>query len=392
MFHSENFNTIPINTSAIPQNDLNIDERTRTNLFAWNGQFSPQFVEAELSKYAENGFLIVDPFLGSGTVLYECARKGLKGFGTELNASAYFMAKTYELCKLELFERWALFNDVEDIIYKAIKQEDFINYIVSALMSEISSDVKNILSALVILLDIYNNTVTKDLLLSKWDSYKSTIISLPFSTNPVTAKNGDARSMAIEDSSADLLLTSPPYINVFNYHQKYRASVEALGFNVLSIAKSEFGSNRKHRGNRLYTVIQYCIDIALSLKEANRVCKTNARMIYVVGRESTVLGYSFCNSELVYNLGTRIFGFDLDIRQERVFKNRYGQMIYEDILHFINNDTSNIAIDEIIDSARKIAVEMLESKLVVDNKNHNLLEDAISKAQSIKPSEVHYNA
>lgn len=35
---------------------------------------------------------------------------------------------------------------------------------------------------------------------------------------------------------ATLLITSPPYINVFNYHQKYRRSVEALGYDVLAIA------------------------------------------------------------------------------------------------------------------------------------------------------------
>ena len=152
--------------------------------------------------------------------------------------------------------------------------------------------------------------------------------------------------------------------------------------------RSEIGANRKHRGNRLYTVIQYCIDIALSLKEANRVCKNNARMIYVVGRESTVLGYTFCNSELVYNLGTQIFGFDFDIRQERVFKNRYGQMIYEDILHFVNNENHDISDEEIISQARGIAIEMLKSKRGMDNKNSDLLEDAILKSDKINKSEV----
>lgn len=61
-------------------------------------------------------------------------------------------------------------------------------------------------------------------------------------------------------------------------------------------------------------------------------------MIYVVGRESSVLGYSFCNSELIYNIGKEIFDLKLLLRQERVFKNRYGQMIYEDIIHFENKN------------------------------------------------------
>ena len=77
------FSDIEINYAEITQSELNIDVRTRTNLFAWNGQFSPQFVEAELTRYAKNGDLVLDPYLGSGTVLYECARKGISAYGIE---------------------------------------------------------------------------------------------------------------------------------------------------------------------------------------------------------------------------------------------------------------------------------------------------------------------
>lgn len=45
------------------------------------------------------------------------------------------------------------------------------------------------------------------------------------------------------------------------------------------------------------TVIQYCIDMALSFKEVIRTCRDGARMIYVVGRESNVLGYSLDDAE-----------------------------------------------------------------------------------------------
>ena len=137
------------------------------------------------------------------------------------------------------------------------------------------------------------------------------------------------------------------------------------------------------------TVIQYCIDMALSLKEACRICKTDARMIYVVGRESSVLGYSFCNSELVFNIGTEIFSLKFLLRQERVFKNRFGQMIYEDILHFSNSSSILPCDEEIICKAREIAVRMLQEKcnLDVENKNRPLLFEAIEKAIKIKPSE-----
>ena len=380
------FNSIAINYDEISQSVLNIEDKNRKNLFSWNGQFSPQFVEAELNKYAKEDFFVLDTFAGSGTVLYESARKGIKAYGVELNASAYYISKVYELCNLDISEREIIIEDINVILDSLKEKKDLVEYLVSFKYKK--DNMKNIIYLLIILMDIYNKEVSFEYLNKKWEILKEKIISLPYSNSLIKVKNGDARKLELEDNSVDLVLTSPPYINVLNYHQKYRASVEKLGFNVLDIAKSEFGSNRKNRGNRFYTVIQYCIDIALSLKEVNRVCKSDARMIYIVGRESKVLGCTFCNSELVYNIGTRIFDFDLLLRQERVFKNRFGQMIYEDILHFQNSEIVSIPDEVIISKARDIAVDMLKKTNIVDDKNIKLLEQAISNASLIKPSEL----
>lgn len=381
----QSFFELETDHTEIPQEDLNIDIKKRTNLFAWNGQFSPQFVEAELKRYSSADFTIFDPFAGSGTVLYESSRLGLKSYGTEINVSAYYIAKLYELCSISIEQRKSQISYLENLINKT---DYTLEALIKILKSLEESSCKNIFSAFIILLDIYNHKIEQTYIQKKWDSLKETLISLPLCHNAAYVFNNDARQTKLQEDSIDLILTSPPYINVFNYHQKYRASVEALGFNVLAIAKSEVGANRKHRSNRLYTVIQYCIDMALSLKEANRVCKPKARMIYVVGRESTVLGYSFCNSELIYNIGTEIFGFNTLLKQERVFKNRYGQMIYEDIIHFENNSKCIISEDDISKKAKDIAIKMLSSKLSIENKNIDFLIDSINTKDKIKKSEV----
>ena len=386
------FSSIPINHSEIPQGELNIDNKTRSNLFNWNGQFSPQFIEALLRKYAEKDFMVIDPFLGSGTTVSECARQGIEAYGTELNASAFFMAKTYECSNIALNDREELVSQVDRIISSIDNDDKILDVIISNINCN-QGVIGNLLSTLIVVMDIYNNAVTMELMNIKWEWLKNLVVSLPYSGAMISVNRGDSRKMLLDDSSADMLITSPPYINVLNYHQKYRRSVEVLGYDVLQIARSEFGSNRKNRGNRFLTVIQYCIDMALSINEAIRVCKDNARMIYVVGRESSVLGYSFCNSELIYNIGTEIFGLGLILRQERVFKNRYGKMIYEDIIHFENRKGSKTYTEqEIAEKARKIAVRMLQAKLdiVPENKNTIFLKDAISNSLKIKKSEVAY--
>src|SRR5438128_9096313 len=89
------FGGIPLDTKTIPQDRLNIDNKERSNLFPWNGQFSPQLIEELLRTFAPSGGFVLDPLLGSGTVLYEAARLGHPAFGAEINPAALKMAQTY---------------------------------------------------------------------------------------------------------------------------------------------------------------------------------------------------------------------------------------------------------------------------------------------------------
>ena len=131
-----------------------------------------------------------------------------------------------------------------------------------------------------------------DLLLGRtfreWNRLTSLVLSLPFSTHGIEAIHSDARNIPLTDSSVNLVITSPPYINVHNYHQQYRASMESLQWNLIEVAKSEIGSNRKFRGNRFLTVVQFCLDIAQTIRELLRVCDSDAQIIFIVGRESNV--------------------------------------------------------------------------------------------------------
>lgn len=386
------FNYIKINHTEIDQEILNIENRTRTNLFAWNGQFSPQFIEAMLSKYVNTNDIVYDPFLGSGTTLYECARKNITALGTELNPSAYYISKVYELSNLNSSQRCVLIDTIDELLHNIETEADIIPIITAQINEHASSTYSNVLSLLIVLFDIFNNELTLTLAALKWQKLKEIIVKLPFSSSVISVFLGDSRKSGLNDDSINVVLTSPPYINVFNYHQKYRRSVEALGFDVLSIAKQEFGSNRKNRGNRFLTVIQYCIDMALSIRELIRIGKNDARFILVVGKESQVLSFAFCNSELVYRIGSEILGLKFLLKQQRCFKNRFGQLIYEDILHFENNKIACEKLKEIdiINQARKIAKNYLDqkSKGTDDtNKNYNLLISAINDAEKVNASE-----
>ena len=71
----------PARPHTVAQELLNIDNKQRSNLFPWNGQFSPQLVEVLLRTYSPMKGLVLDPFVGSGTVLYEAGPVGLPSSG-----------------------------------------------------------------------------------------------------------------------------------------------------------------------------------------------------------------------------------------------------------------------------------------------------------------------
>ena len=84
-------------TESLADSLVNIEDKRRSNLFTWRGQFSPQLIEQLLISYGSKKSVVFDPFLGSGTVLYECGLLGLKAAGCEINPAAVSFSKIYEL-------------------------------------------------------------------------------------------------------------------------------------------------------------------------------------------------------------------------------------------------------------------------------------------------------
>jgi hypothetical protein len=158
------------------------------------------------------------------------------------------------------------------------------------------------------------------------------VVALPPRSVRCEAFVGDARATGLEDDSVDFVLTSPPYINVVNYHQHGRPLTDGFGWPVLNAARREIGSNRQNRSNRFRTVVQYAIDMTLALVELARVVARHGTLTFVVGRESRVRGVPFCNSDLLARLVERIPSLAPVGRGERQFLNRYGTTIYEDVL------------------------------------------------------------
>jgi len=372
---------------------LNIEDKNRSNLFAWRGQFSPQLIEYLLDAYCHPGSIVLDPFAGSGTVLYEAAAMSLPAYGFEINPAAWCFSKLYELTNMDREERRQIINELRESLNKQFPfilfaddqlDDNVVETKIAIIGNLISDRAKILLNALVVLLDVYNNPITNSLVHGKFHALAELVSRLPYTNQPIKADLQDARVLPLDAGSVDFAITSPPYINVFNYHQNYRRSVELLGWDILRVARSEIGSNRANRGNRFLTVIQYCVDMAQAVQELSRVIKENGRAVFIVGHESRVLGAPFYNADILERIARESGLFDVVLRQKRVFLNRFGQEIREDVLNLERRRSTSNQMTPLT-LGRTVAREALKAALpVVAQGNNELLEEAIERVNEIE--------
>src|SRR6266571_4209072 len=117
----EKIDSIPCDSKTIPQESLDLANKFRTSILPCRGQFSPELVELFLNKYGQDTSVILDPFAGSGTTLFEAASKGLTCYAAEINPSAIEMARTAHFTNLSLADRKSVIQIAEALAEECIQ-------------------------------------------------------------------------------------------------------------------------------------------------------------------------------------------------------------------------------------------------------------------------------
>ena len=324
------------------QGQLNIEAKSRSSVLPWRGQFSPQLVEYLIEKNGQRGQPIADPFCGSGTVLYEAAAQGHSVAGWDINPGAIALARVAKIARFSKLRRSGLLEDLERLaagLKACLPDKHSILGLRRAVdifkESSASAVCPEILEAFMLSCFGDKRELNRKLVCKAEAVIRKVVACAPEFGGHIAAEVGDARQLSVEDGLFDYLVTSPPYINVFNYHQNYRPIVEALGHRPLAAARAEIGANRKFRMNRYITVVQYCIDISMFFVEAARILRPHRPLTIILGRESNVRGVSFRNGELVAAIASAGLGGRILEWHERHFLNRFGKHIFEDVLTII---------------------------------------------------------
>lgn len=397
----------PLNTSDISQDELNLDSSRNTNPFRYRGQFSPDLVGRLLDEYTTENDVLFDPFLGCGTTVYEGIERGLESYGSEINTAGVEMAKLVEFASVPRDERDDICSEAVSIAdqiadpkqarlgKKSIKfaqQGELKERIVQSIReSEFDELVRSLLINGLMEWDYTSGNKPQNFS-NEVAEFSDFVRQLPYvDRSNFDIFHRDCRFTPLSANAVDFVLTSPPYINVHNYHQHHRDSIEEFGWDILQMAKSEFGSNRKNRQNRFITVIQFAIDMAQVFSELRRILNNDGRMVFVVGRTSTVRGIQFNNGQFIAAIAD-LAGFNLKTRQERVYQNNFGTEIYEDILHFTlcNSQPEKQLSITPEEFGKDVLRQKLSDETIEDQDIKSDIKEAIS-VESPQPSPVLYN-
>lgn len=244
--------------------------------------------------------IVLDPMVGSGTVVSAAVRKGFKALGRDMDPLAVLISRTacYNPCReeIELSEE-KLWNELKNVGGKDVvlpwidKDEEtrkFIDYWFSKRQQydlrriayilersgEFEGEVRDIfrvaLSRIIITKD-KGASLARDVSHSRphkvMVSSDYNVVSNFFSSvskvkkyfemsgkavSEADVSQGDARSLCgVDDRSVDLVITSPPYLNAIDYMRGHRFSLVWLGMTAKEtrgIRSESIGAERAKKG------------------------------------------------------------------------------------------------------------------------------------------------
>ena len=364
-------------------------------------KFIPQLAAKLISGYSAENDLIVDPFLGSGTTLVEAKVLKRRSFGCDINPVACLISRA----KTESIEPDILKNETENFIKRIelrIEKNDIKLVRVEHPKIDRWFDEKTKIELEIVLNEInrINNEKIKTFILccfshilknvSRWNmksnkpvidkNKKSTdlIWILKRHMNYMIKSNNqyfeelvtgidseimcqDARKITLDDNSATLMVTSPPYVTSYEYADLHQLTVLWLSYakDLNEFSKKFIGTNKSKdekinmnseiaeyiverisKNNMKKAVSNYFSQMNQVFQESYRYLKDNGKMCMVIGN-TKLLDVEIKNTEVFLEQASKTgFKYEKIIKREIPFKT-LPQIRDEKTGRFTNNSNNN---------------------------------------------------
>ena len=288
-------------------------------LFPYRGKFHPQMIKALINIMGlKPGNTILDPMMGSGTVLIEASLMGINSIGFDASPFCKFMARTkYDALSLsqnplnraeknfeQVFDFFTKFagkpvlgskkkeNPTKDRIQEA--QIDFSDSNSKELVDIIETDDANAMNFLLLAYLDSAGYSERSKRKSPLLQFKSILERYVFVVKKIdrvlkflemrpaeaAISKGDARTMSLEKCSVDGILFSPPYSFAINYLLNDSFHLNFFGEDIGELQKDMVGLRGKNIKEK-YTL--YIEDMERILSECARVLKPGCFCTIIVG-------------------------------------------------------------------------------------------------------------
>jgi len=303
------------------------------NFHPYPAKFIPQFPRKIIQSLSKKGEIVLDPFCGSGTTLVESKLLGRNSIGVDINPIATLVSKvkTTPLSDAQLKEVKRIVSEIgtsvnlhygiRPIIGKRSKcinfeVPNFLNrdhwfkpYVLNELAiikahinTTEDQDSKDFLTVAfsAIITKVSNQEsdtryAKKDKPIREFDTYNAfkkkvsdminRIVEFSRQASDAFVKiyNHDSSYMPfLKNESVDLIMTSPPYLNAYDYYLYHKLRMYWLEKDHYKVQELEIGSRHKHSDNNL-GVNQYFASIKKCLQESCRTLRRGRYLTVVIG-------------------------------------------------------------------------------------------------------------
>lgn len=294
-------------------------------------KFTPQIVNKFYNLYCKQGFTILDPFCGSGTALVEGVLNKMNSVGIDLNPIAYIITRAKSSCysleeikqiqnfilEIQLQFSDGLFTNTkfenEDVDIPEFPNRDHwfqenVSYELTLLKRKIeeikNENVKTLLyCALSKIIVKVSNQDSEVRYTAKKKNHSNGIVYSSFTetvsnylqtlkskehTVIATSKvyNGDTYGIlkTLPSNYFDFVITSPPYINTFDYYLYHKLRMFWLGFDHKPVRQQEIGNHHRIDTKRFEVAkAEYIDSMSQIMIELSRVAKPNSYFVMIIG-------------------------------------------------------------------------------------------------------------